>query len=89
MFKLKFVFGIIDSGGSMDSKMTTLIEKLDLSEECKSVFESAKLDRIVGSKDKTNYCFYISIDTNLNINSLQDYIKLLKNQYDKVWIEWK
>lgn len=23
------------------------------------------------------------------LNSLQDYIKLLKNQYDKVWIEWK
>ena len=52
----------------MDSKIATLLEKLDLSDAAKKVFETAKLNKIVGSKDKTNYCFYIKIDTNLDIN---------------------
>ena len=36
----------------MDSKIKTLLEKLDLSSECKSCFNSAKLLKIVGNKEK-------------------------------------
>ena len=68
----------------MDSKMTTLIEKLDLSDECKKVFETAKLDKIVGSKDKTNYCFYVSIDSNLDINIFEEFISKLKISFNSV-----
>ena len=64
--------------------MTTLIEKLDLSNNTKKVFETAKLEKIVGSKDKTNYCFYINIDTNLDINIFDEFIDKLKVSFNSV-----
>ena len=68
----------------MDSKIATLIEKLDLSEECKNAFETAKLEKIIANKDKTNYCFYIKLDTNLNINIFDEFINKLKISFSSV-----
>ena len=51
----------------MDSKIKILIDKLNLTDNCKKEFEGSKLVKIVGSKDKTNYCFYISLNTKMNL----------------------
>ena len=51
----------------MDCKIKTLLEKLNLTEECKNCFNDAKLEKIVGNKDKTNYTFYIEINKTLFI----------------------
>ena len=68
----------------MDSKIATLLEKLDLSSDTKRVFETAKLEKIIASKDKTNYCFYIKIDTNLDINIFDEFINKLKVSFNSV-----
>ena len=49
----------------MDSKIKTLIEKLNLSEKCMKELEGAKLIKIVGNKEKTNYCFYIELENTI------------------------
>ena len=68
----------------MDSKMLTLIEKLNLTEECKNSLESAKLTKIVGNLEKTNYCFYIEINEMLNIENYLEFTSKLKKSFPNI-----
>ena len=70
---MKIIFDILYIGGSMDSKIQTLIEKLNLSKECIDCLEGAKLNRIVANKEKTNYCFYIDIKDTLEISLYEEF----------------
>ena len=58
----------------MDSKIQTLIEKLNLSKECIDCLKGAKLNRIVANKEKTNYCFYVNINYTLQVSLYEEFI---------------
>ena len=66
----------------MDSKIKTLVEKLNLSKECVTELESAKIDKIVGNKDKTNYCFYINTLKTLPVDLYKEFVDKLKNAFN-------
>ena len=68
----------------MDSKMKKLIQKLNLSDECNKALENSELEKIVASKDKTNYCFYIDIDNILNVELYNEFSEKLKKSFDMV-----
>ena len=68
----------------MDSKIKTLIEKINISEECIKYFEGAKLEKIIANKEKTNYCFYIDIDSTLDISFYDEFISKLKESFSTV-----
>ena len=68
----------------MDSKIKKLIDKIKLTDECIKTLENAKLDKIVASKDKKNYCFYISIDNCLDPVFYDEFINKLKASFDAV-----
>ena len=56
----------------MNSNMSKLINKLDLSDKCKNELLESKLNKIIGNRTKTSYCFYID---NSNILSLDSYLE--------------
>jgi len=68
----------------MDSKIQTLIEKLNLSKDCIKSLENAKLNRIVANKEKTNYCFYIDINNTLEIYLYEEFISKLKESFNNI-----
>ena len=57
----------------MYSKIKTLIEKLNLSDNCTQCLKDAKLEKIVANKEKTNYCFYITINSILDIDLYKEF----------------
>ena len=68
----------------MNSNMTKLINKLNLSNKCKEELLLAKLIKIVGNSSKTYYCFYIDNDNTLSLDSyleLNDNINKLYSDY--------
>jgi len=68
----------------MDSKINTLLEKLNLTEECKVCFNGAKLVKIVGNKEKTNYTFYIEIESTLSIEDYKEFVLNLKESFASI-----
>ena len=64
--------------------MNTLLEKLKLNEECKVCFTDAKLVKIVGNKEKTNYTFYIEINNTLSIENYKEFILKLKESFASI-----
>ena len=68
----------------MDSKIEKLINKLNLSNECIDAFSCSKLEKIVANKEKTNYCFYIDINSNLNLELYKEFINKLKESFNTV-----
>ena len=68
----------------MDSKIKTLIEKLNLSLECIDEFKDAKLDKIIANKEKTNYCFYIDINNTFQLNLYEEFISKLKESFNNI-----
>ena len=68
----------------MDSKIKTLLEKMDLNEECKSCFNKAKLVKIVGNKDKTTYTFYIDNENTLSIDSYKQFLSELRKSFSTI-----
>ena len=68
----------------MDSKMNKLLEKLNLNEECKVCFTDAKLVKIVGNKEKTNYTFYIEINSTLSIEKYKEFVLKLKESFASI-----
>ncbi|MDO4962493.1 MAG: PolC-type DNA polymerase III [bacterium] len=71
----------------MDSKINILINKIKVSGECRSILSSAKLDKIICSKDKTNYCFYITFNSNIKLEyyiELESSIKSAFNDIENV-----
>ena len=85
MFENKSNFDIlIYSGGSMDSKITTLLKKIKLEDEYLSYFENSELTKIVGNLEKTSYVFYIDIIDTLPIELYNLFVSKLKKTFDKV-----
>ena len=68
----------------MDSKIKTLIDKLNLSDECKTVLQNAKLAQIIANKERTNYCFYINTTDILSVECYNEFINKLKKTYDTI-----
>ena len=55
-------------GGSMDSKLQILLNKINLNLEYYKYFERAKLSKIVGNKDRDSYCFFIECDNTIDVD---------------------
>ena len=68
----------------MDNKITTLLEKLDLTNECKSCFNNSKLIKIIGNKEKTNYTFYIDNENTLSIDNYKQFVGELRKSFDSI-----
>ena len=68
----------------MDSKMDKLLKKLELSKECIEELKNAKLEKIVANKDKTSYCFYISINNILELHLYEKFNSKLKEAFKNV-----
>ena len=68
----------------MDEKLSILINKLGLSDQAVEELKGAKLSKIIGNKDKTNYCFYIDILTTLSIESFEEIKDKLKNYFSEI-----
>ncbi len=68
----------------MEVKMKKLVDKLDLSIKCISELEDAQLVKIVGNKDKTSYCFYIDVNSNLNIDSYCEITEKLSKSFSNI-----
>jgi len=68
----------------MDSKIKTLLEKLNISDECKEYFNDAKLLKIVGNTEKTKYIFYIEINESLPIEIYKEFINALKKSFESI-----
>ena len=68
----------------MDSKINTLLEKLNLTEDCKNCFNNSKLAKIVGNKEKTSYTFYIEINNTLSIENYKVFIEKLKGTFASI-----
>lgn len=66
----------------MQEKLKTLLDKINLDQEYYSFFEEAKLDRIVGNKDKTSYQFQISTSTTLPLDIYTSFKEALKAGFD-------
>ena len=70
----------------MDNKMKTLLQKLNLNEEGRDCFNNAKLEKIVGNKEKTNYTFYIDNENTLSIDNYKQFINELKKNYKNLTV---
>ena len=68
----------------MDEKMISLLNKLNLTEECKSNFNDSKLNKIIGNKEKTNYTFYIDIDKTLSIEHFNEFNMKLRESFNSI-----
>ena len=68
----------------MDPKISSLIEKLKLTDKCAINFKSSKIEKIVANKEKTKYCFYITVDSILDLESYKEFISKLSNSFNDV-----
>ena len=68
----------------MKSKIDTLIDKIKLSDECKNNLVNPKLDKIIANKDKTKYCFVISIDNILLPKFFDEFKDKLKKEFSSI-----
>ena len=78
-----FKFDKIYKGGSMDSKLEILLKKLNIEQEQYKYFNDGKLLKIVGNKEKTNYNFYIELNTNIPYLLLEELNKKIKKVYSE------
>ena len=67
----------------MQDKLNILLRKLNIEEDNYSYFEDGTLDKIVGNRDKTNYNFYITINSNLPYELYNDINSKIKNIYSE------
>ena len=65
----------------MQDKLKHLLEKLNIEEENFKYFNDGTLDKIVGNKEKTNYNFYITLNTNIPFNLYKELNSKLKKLY--------
>ena len=68
----------------MDSNMKVLIERLGLSDDCIKQLQNSSIEKIVGSKDKTDYCFYINIDHSFSIELYIEFVNKLKETFKNI-----
>ena len=65
----------------MDDKIQKLIDKLELSSECIKTLEDSKLEKIIANKEKTSYCFYITVKNILPIELYKEFYSKLKESF--------
>ena len=65
----------------MDDKIQKLIDKLELSSECIKTLEDSKLEKIIANKEKTSYCFYITVKNILPIELYKEFSSKLKESF--------
>ena len=68
----------------MKSKIDTLIDKLKLSEDCKNNLVNSKLDKIIANREKTKYCFVITIDNILLPKFFDEFKDKLKKEFSSI-----
>ena len=68
----------------MQSKFEQLLEKLNISLECKNVLYNCELKKIVSNKDRNNYIFYFDSNTNIPLNIYIEFKKELERYFDDV-----
>ena len=66
----------------MDSKLQKLLERISWDKDKYSYFEEAKIDKIIGNQDKTEYTFFINIKNTLPSTIFDDFIHNLKEGFD-------
>ena len=52
----------------MDSKLQILLDKININKEYYKYFEGAKLNKIVGNKNRDSYCFFIECNNTIEID---------------------
>ena len=65
----------------MQEKLEILLNKLEI--EDRTEFLEGSLDKIVGNHTKTEYTFYITLKTNLHVNTLEMFLKKIKDFFVK------
>jgi len=65
----------------MEKKLELLLNQISFPSDSYEYFESGKLDKIVGNKDKTSYQFIISLKSTLPLNIYLVFKDCLKKQY--------
>ena len=68
----------------MNDNLKKLLNNIKLEEEYYQFFEQAKLDRIIGNKEKTNYTFIIEINSTLPVDLYNHFVELFKECYKDV-----
>ena len=68
----------------MEEKLEKLLKQLEIKENNYSFFTDGKLNRIVGSKDKTTYVFEICLKNILPLDLFLDFKEKLKNSFPSV-----
>ena len=68
----------------MQSKFEQLLEKLNISLECRNVLYNCELKKIVSNKDRNNYIFYFDSNTNIPLNIYREFKKELESYFDDV-----
>lgn len=66
----------------MNDKLEKLLNKINLNKEYYTYFEEGKLEKIVGNKNKDNYCFFIKIKTNLPLYVYKEFLMNLKDTFN-------
>ena len=67
----------------MDNKLEILLKKLNIEENYYNFFKNGKLLKIIGNKEKTNYNFYVKLETNIPYNLLEEMNKNIKKVYSE------
>ena len=67
----------------MDVNLKKLFDKINIPNDILSFFDNAKLDKIIGSKDKSSYQFRISLETSLPIEVYIKFLNYLKQGFSE------
>ena len=65
----------------MDSKLQILLDKIKINKEYYKYFEGAKLNKIVGNKNRDSYCFFIECNNILEIDVYDVFMACLKEAF--------
>lgn len=68
----------------MDNKLKKLLEQINWTLEDYPYFEDGKLERIIGSSDKTKYTFLINVKNILPVEIFESFILQLKDSFSEV-----
>lgn len=73
---------IVHRVSCMQEKLEVLLNKLEI--EDKTEFIGGSLDKIVGNYAKTKYTFYMTLETNLHVNTFDYFLKRIKEVFTDV-----
>ncbi len=73
----------------MEEKLQILLKKVNLEEKNKQYFQNGTLNKIIGNRSKTEYRFYITLESNLPLEvylEMESKIKEAYHTFDKIRI---